>query len=728
MNTKGAKRSTSLFTSLILAGSLFSIPTFAADNNSPTLNSNTKIQTDQVIVKMKKPTTQKKIGDYHVVENDVGGDHSLVAVEVPCKETVSSAMNKIDDRKDVEYVEPDYKLKLKSVPNDPLYVNQWFHKVIKTEDAWNTTKGSSNVIVAVIDDGIDPEQPDLKDQMIDPYDMYYDTNEFISVGEHGTHVSGIIAAAADNNEGGSGVAPGVKIMPINVFGDDDSAYTSDIINAIYYAIDNGAKIINMSLGDYENSIALNEAIQDAYKAGLVIVAAAGNDHKSEKVYPASYSNVVSVASTDDLDHISSYSNYGDSVDIAAPGEDILSTLPDDKFGYMSGTSMATPVVSGVAALIWSEHPDFTNVQVVNYLMQSTDDLGSYGKDSIFGWGRVNAAKALKLKLYDQPTANPISDQDTTISGKVPDTIHSGKVMVSNNQGVIGTGDFDSNNMYSIIIPKQQGGSSISVKVDISEDNQSLPETITVLDKTPPVIPSVTEIGDSTSIVTGKAEKNSKITISVDNTVLGESVANTQGTFSVKIPLQKAGTVLTIISTDQSGNKSLPLTITVKDKTGPMPSKIYPVTNRDTLVKGIAEANSKILIKVGSRTIGTAMTASNHQFVVTIPKQKENTKLSIVGMDSYNNVSTPVVITVLDRIPPDRPIIYPITSRSVHASGKTEANDKVLVKTGSVKLGEGKSNSKGYYSVRIKKQSKGRSITIYVYDQSGNRNGASTKVR
>ncbi|HJV17183.1 MAG TPA: S8 family serine peptidase [Bacillales bacterium] len=728
MKKKGVMRSTALFTSLILAGSLFSIPTFATDNNSQKLDTSTKNQTNQVIVKLKKPTTQNKIGVYQVVENGVGGDHSLVTVKVPNKESVTTAMNAIDDRKDVEYVEPDYKMKLKFVPNDPGYPDQWFHQVIHSAQAWDTTRGSSDVIVAVIDDGIDPEQPDLKDQLVDPYDMFYDTNEFISVGAHGTHVSGIIAAAADNNDGGSGVAPGVKIMPINVFADDDSAYTSDIINGIYYAIDYGAKIINMSIGDYEESTALNDAIQEAYSKGVVIVAAAGNDHSFKKVYPASYPNVISVTSTDDMDHISSYANFGDSVDIAAPGEDILSTFPDDEYGYMSGTSMAAPIVSGVAALVWSEHPDFTNTQVVNYLMQSADDLGAYGKDSIYGAGRVNAAKALKLKLYDQPTINPFSDQDTTISGKVSDTIHTGKVIVSNNQGVIGTGEFDSNNMYAIPIPKQQGGTILTVKVDISEDNKSLPQTIKVLDITPPAVPNVTEIGDSTSIVTGKAEINSKVTISLGNKVVGVATANSQGIFSVKIPLQKAGAILSIISTDQSGNQSQPLTLTVKDKTGPTLSKVYPITNLDTTVKGAAEANAKIFVKVGSKIIGTAKTASNQHFVVTIPKQKEYTKISIVGMDRYNNVSTPVVITVLDRIPPKRPVIYPVTSRTTSVSGKTEAYNKVFVKTGNIKLGESKANSKGYYRVRIKKQSKGRSITIYVYDQGGNRNETSTKVR
>jgi subtilisin family serine protease len=724
MNIKRFERSIAIYLSIIIVVSLFYSPTYAADNE---LNSSATSQTDQVIVKFKKPFSKNKIGDYHLVENNVDGDHSLVSVEVPKDETVKSAVNEINSRRDVEYVEPDYKVKMKSVPHDPYYTDQWFHKVIQSEGAWNMTKGSSDVIVAVIDDGIDLEQEDLIDQIIYPYDMYYDTSDFISVGDHGTHVAGIIAAAADNELGVSGVAPGVNIMPINVF-DGDDAYTSDIINGIYYAIDNGAKIINLSLGGYDQSTALNDAIQEAYKAGLVVIAAAGNDHTSKKVYPASYSNVISVASTDSNDHLSSYSNYGNSVDITAPGEEILSTLPYDDYGYMSGTSMATPVVSGIAALFWSLHPDFTNSQVVNYLEQSAVDLGAFGKDSYFGWGRVNAEKALKLKLYNRPTVEAVSDHDTTISGKVSDTISSVQVMVSNSRGVIGTANVDSNHLFAVTIPKQTAGAILSVKVAISEDKQSLPTSVTVMDKTPPTKPIITEIGDSTTYVTGKAEGKSKIRISLGTKLVGESTVNADGTFSIKIPLQKAGAVLTIVSIDQSGNISQPLMITVKDKTGPVLSKVYPVTNLVTSVKGIAEAKSKILVKVGSKTIGTTRAASNQQFVVTIPKQKEYTKLSIVAIDRYNNQGHPIVISVLDRIRPNKPIIYPITSRSTYASGKTEPYAKVLVKTGNVKLGEGKSNSRGYYSIKIKKQSVGRIITTYVYDQGRNRNEASVKVK
>ncbi|MDQ7862015.1 S8 family peptidase [Peribacillus frigoritolerans] len=185
-------------------------------------------------------------------------------------------------------------------------------------------------------------------------------------GEHGTHIAGIIAGSANNGIGGTGVAPNVKLMPINVF-DGEYADTADIIDAIHYAVQQKANIINMSLGDTSYSESLNKAVQEAYKKGVLIVAAAGNEgdmgKNVQRVYPAAFSHVISVAATNSSDKRPSYSNYHSTVDIAAPGDDILSTLPNGKYGWMSGTSMATPMVTGVAALIWSHEPKLNKTEV-----------------------------------------------------------------------------------------------------------------------------------------------------------------------------------------------------------------------------------------------------------------------------------------------------------------------------------------------------------------------------
>jgi hypothetical protein len=725
------KKLSYIFISVSLLAFYF-LPSAYAENGGLQQSSSVENQsTDKMIVKLKKSTNKNKIGDFHIDSITNRGDGQLVTVKVSSDENVKQAAKEIELRKDVEFAEPDYKFKLNSIPNDPLYENQWFHKVIKTEVAWNTTKGSSNLIVAVIDDGIDPDHPDLINQIVSPYDMYYGTGDYISVGEHGTHVAGIIAASINNQTGGSGIAPNVKIMPINVFGIDDNgddvAYTSDVINGIYYAIDHGAKIINLSLGGYEYSEAFDNAVQDAYKKGIIILAAAGNDHLSKPVYPASFKNVVSVASTDKNDQISSFSNYGDDIDISAPGSYILSTLPGG-YGYMSGTSMATPVGSGVAALIWSLHPDFTNTQVIQYLEQSSYDLGAYGEDSVFGWGRVDAEEALKFHLLKQPFVNAFSDRDTVLSGNVSSEILGGQVIVSNKQGIIGETNIEDTHKFSLTIPKQSAGTNISIQLVSSEDTKSIPTVLVVSDKTAPSIPIVDEIGDSTTIINGKAEANSNIEIWSRTKLVGKAMAKSNGLFTMKILPQKAGEILTITCMDGSGNKSASLNLVVKDKTAPYLPKAYPISNLDTKIKGVAEANTKVLIKVGIKIIGTTKVGSNQQFVAAIPKQKENTKIAVISIDQSNNQSVPAILTVLDKIPPKRPVVYLISSRSTSVAGIAEGYAKVVVKAGSIKLGEAKASSRGYYKIYIKRQKVGHPIYIYSYDQSGNLSMTSTKVR
>ena len=229
-------------------------------------------------------------------------------------------------------MEPDYTMNRTVTANDPEYSKQWYHQIIGTEEAWKVTTGSDDIVVAVIDDGIDLHHRDLKNQIISPYDVVLNSKSRISIGEHGTHVSGIIASTMNNGVGGTGIAPNVKIMPINVF-DGDSALYSDVIIGIQYAIEHDADIINLSIGGTEPSEMLNDAIQSAYKAGILVVAAAGNEGKNIYDYPAAYDHVLAVSATDSSDKIADFSNYGTDIDLAAPGTEIYSTLPHNQYGF-----------------------------------------------------------------------------------------------------------------------------------------------------------------------------------------------------------------------------------------------------------------------------------------------------------------------------------------------------------------------------------------------------------
>lgn len=350
----------------------------------------------RVIVKFKEEA-QGEFTAAEVAATDENGNTEMAALEVPEGESMDAYMAELKKRDDIEFVEPDYQIELAvSKSKDPeLAARQYHHKQIQTSTAWKQTRGSKKVVVAVIDDGMDVTHPELKKQFIAPYDALSKKKGTISPGKHGTHVAGLIAASADNGIWGAGVAPATKIMPIDVIDNGGYGYTSDLIHGIEYAIAADVDIINMSLGSYFYSEALNQVIQKAHKRGIVIVAAAGNGGTRNAHYPSSLNNVIAVGAVTNKDVSALFSNKGPAVDLTAPGVDVYSTLPYNQFGPLSGTSMAAPIVSGVAALIKAQKPSLSNKEIEKRLYSSSDDLGKAGRDDVYGHGRVNAKKALK---------------------------------------------------------------------------------------------------------------------------------------------------------------------------------------------------------------------------------------------------------------------------------------------------------------------------------------------
>ncbi len=293
----------------------------------------------------------------------------------------------------VEYVEEDQVRKALGVPNDPEYYRQWHLPAISADAAWDVTQGSASTVIAVIDTGVDYTHPDLAPNMVQGYNFVANNTNPYDDNGHGSHVSGIAAAAGNNGYGVAGVDWNAKVMPLKVLDAQGSGYDSDVARAIRYAADNGADVISMSLGGGGYSQTLQDAINYAYDKGVVIVAAAGNDGTNLISYPAAMDNVISVAALDSSDNLASFSNYGQGLDISAPGVAIYSTVPGG-FATYSGTSMATPVVSGAAALVRGRHPDRSPGDIAQMLFNSATDLGAGGYDTTFGYGKVNAYGAL----------------------------------------------------------------------------------------------------------------------------------------------------------------------------------------------------------------------------------------------------------------------------------------------------------------------------------------------
>lgn len=249
--------------------------------------------------------------------------------------------------------------------------------------------------------------PEFNGKLVEGYNVLNDTNKPQDDNGHGTHVSGIIAAKTNNKDGIAGMTWKSKLMPIKAIGADGSGSAVDIAQGIYWATDNGADVINLSVGNYTSSAALKEACRYAYENNVVLVAASGNDASDQPSYPAAYEEVLSVAAVDHLKERADFSNFGDYVDVAAPGVDIPSTYIYSDYASLSGTSMACPHVAALAALVRSVHHDMKAHDVMEVIRKSALDLGPPGHDQLYGYGMIDVNRTLKqLRTEPAKTEQP----------------------------------------------------------------------------------------------------------------------------------------------------------------------------------------------------------------------------------------------------------------------------------------------------------------------------------
>jgi thermitase len=297
--------------------------------------------------------------------------------------------------------------------SDTYWLKQWNMRRVVAAEAWPLSAVQGQIVVAVPDSGVDRGHADLGPYFLTGYDFVNgDSNPADDYG-HGTHVTGILAAQSDNARGVAGVAPGVSILPLKVLNSVGAGTYANIAAAIQYASSNGADIINLSLGGSAHSSILEQAVLDAYDAGCLLIASAGNQGQAGVNYPARYAEVLAVAATDHYDRWPSYSNWGPEVDLAAPGgtatDQIWSTWPGG-YNWEHGTSMACPHVSGAAALMWAANPTLTAIDIAGILRQTADKVGQFsyagGRNSYLGYGRLNVHEALRQALPPSLSAQP----------------------------------------------------------------------------------------------------------------------------------------------------------------------------------------------------------------------------------------------------------------------------------------------------------------------------------
>lgn len=384
---------------------------------------------DQVLVKFKP-----RLGRWAIDALIAGYDSKRIKriphmdvyqIKIPKDSTVEEMVYALNQNPNVEYAEPNYIRRIAVTPNDPFFKYQYALRNtgqsiweglgaptgtpdadIKATAGWEETTGSAETTIAIIDTGIDFQHPDLVNK-IAPDSWDFGDNDADATDEdwHGTYVAGIAAADTDNSEGIAGVAWSCKILPLKVMDKKGEIYDSYVAEAIIWAIDHGAAAINLSLGGPEPSSTLELAVREAHNNGIVVAAAAGNDGASV-LYPAAYDEYcLAVAATDYDDLRPDWSCFGPEVDVAAPGEWVLSAYPiylTDltkyyPYVYGRGTSASTPHVAGLAALIKSLKPWLTADEIMDVIRYSAEDVNkgeNSGRDDFIGYGRIDMEKAL----------------------------------------------------------------------------------------------------------------------------------------------------------------------------------------------------------------------------------------------------------------------------------------------------------------------------------------------
>lgn len=358
----------------------------------------------------------------------------IYLVKFPSGVDVEQAVKEYQKDAAVEYAEPNYIYHAQLVPNDTRYDSQWHLPKMEAPTGWDITTGEGSAVrIAILDTGIDYTHKDLGAKVDLGYDFVNDDNNPLDDNGHGTHVSGIASAVTNNAVGVAGVSWSARLLAVKVLDSSGGGTSLGIANGLNYCIGRSVHIINMSFGDSTSSSTIRAATDNVNAAGILMVAAAGNNDSSSPFYPAAYDYIISVAATDQDDVRSvwgtgSASNYGTTIDVCAPGTTILSTYLSNSYLNKNGTSMATPAVAGLAALVLARNPAFSTSQICARIINNCDNIDALnpGFAGLLGAGRINVAKAL---------GKPLASLTAPSSG----SYNSGTVIIS---GTAGGSEFD----------------------------------------------------------------------------------------------------------------------------------------------------------------------------------------------------------------------------------------------------------------------------------------------
>jgi subtilisin family serine protease len=317
-------------------------------------------------------------------------DLDVYVVSLPPTASEKAVAHALAQHPHIKFAEPDALVPSTFVPNDTYYTSEWHLQTIGAPAAWNVATGSG-VTVAILDSGIDASHPDLAPQLVPGWNFYDNNSNTSDVYGHGTKVAGVVAALGNNSMGVAGVAYNARLMPIRVTDTSGYASISALANGLTYAADHGARVANMSFA-VQSYASVISAAQYFMNKGGVVMNSAGNYGTLDST--GASNALVSVSATTSSDTLASWSSFGPYVDLSAPGVSIWTTTKGGGYGAVSGTSFSSPLTAAVAALVMSANPSLAPSQVVNLLESTAVDLGATGDDNSFGYGRVDAAKAV----------------------------------------------------------------------------------------------------------------------------------------------------------------------------------------------------------------------------------------------------------------------------------------------------------------------------------------------
>jgi thermitase len=345
---------------------------------------------------------------------------------------VTALASELAANPDVVFAEPNHTRTLLRTPNDAVLSQQWALRDVHAFEAWDITTGG-DITIAVLDTGVSPSHPDLAGKLLPGHDFFNNDDDATDDEGHGTYTAGVAAATSDNGAGVAGICWGCKILPVKVLGSRGQGDDATIAAGIRWAVDQGARIISMSLGGPDDTAVIRDAVAYAHDRNVLLVAASGNGQADGNLasYPAAYPSVLAVSATTANDTVTGFSTTGSFVDIAAPGVGLWSTLwtrrDGDTYGAANGTSAACPHVAGAAALALTLRPDLSADQLAEIVEAAADDQGAPGKDPEYGYGRLNVLRIVQL------AADPSILSRARIEGVVAGALGGQVVILSNGQ-------------------------------------------------------------------------------------------------------------------------------------------------------------------------------------------------------------------------------------------------------------------------------------------------------